>query len=94
MIKKTEEVYKYGQMVVDMKVNGNKIRLTDMAGWCMLKVIFLKGIGAMIRRMAKVHTPRLMVASTKADGSKTNKTVLESKYGEMAPDMKACTKTA
>ena len=56
MTKKMDEVYKYGQMEVDMKVNGNKIRLTDMAEWYMQKVIFLKEIGVMIKLMARVHT--------------------------------------
>ena len=53
MIKKMEEEFKYGLMVVDMKVNGKIIRQMDMEEWSMPKVIYLREIGAMIKQMDK-----------------------------------------
>ena len=55
MIKRMEEEFKYGLMEVDMKANGNRTKPTDMAGWCMLKVIFLKVSGVMIKQMDREH---------------------------------------
>ena len=53
MIKKMEEEFKYGLMVVDMKVNGKIIRQMDMEEWSMPKVIYLREIGAMTKQMDK-----------------------------------------
>ena len=53
MIKKMEEEFKYGPMVVDMKVNGKIIRQMDMEEWSTPKVIYLREIGAMTKQMDK-----------------------------------------
>ena len=58
MTKKTVVECKYGQMEVDMRDSGNKTKLTDMAEWFMLKVIFSRETGVMTKPTDRASTRR------------------------------------
>ena len=87
-IKKTEEVYKYGQMVQDMMDSGKMELLKDTEGWFMPRETYMKVNGWMTKLMVMVSTLTLMEASMKVNGLMISNMDLESKDGQMVLSMK------
>lgn len=57
-----------GQMALVMKVNGVTTKLMDSASFGMLMVMFMKGIGEMIKPMVMEFTSTRTVQGMKANG--------------------------
>jgi hypothetical protein len=75
--KKMEEVFKFGQMDLDMMVSGDKEWLTDMADLYMLKVMYMRENGQKIKLMDLVFILILMEVGMKVTGFKINSMALE-----------------
>ena len=86
--RKTDVVFKYGQMDQDMMVSGETVWQMGMEDLCTLKVMSMRVNGPKIRPMGTAFTLILMAADTKDSGIRTNNMVLESNSGLMVPNMK------
>lgn len=84
-----DEECKYGLMDPGTMDFGAMEWPTDMEGWSMLKAMFTKESGLRTRLMDTVFTLTTMEAGTKANGTLTSSTVLESSSGLMAPSTMA-----
>ena len=86
--RKTDVVYKYGQMDLDMMDFGETGWQMAMGGLCTPKVMSMKVNGQKTRPMAMVFTLISTAADTKDNGTRINNMVLESSSGLMVPNMK------
>jgi hypothetical protein len=75
-IRRMVEEFKYGQMVQDMMVFGDKEWQTDMEDLFMLKVMYMKVSGQKIKQMDSESILILMEADTRVIGFKINNMVL------------------
>lgn len=87
-IRKMGEVFKYGQMDLDMMDFGDKEWQTDMEDLFTLKETYMKVSGLKIKLMDSESILILMGADMKVIGSKINNTVLELSNGQMEQNMK------
>ena len=78
-----EEVNKYGQMAVCMRVIGEMIRQMAEEDSFTQMEMFMKVIGRMIKPMVRVNISIQMELSTKDIGKKTNNTGMEKKLGQI-----------
>jgi hypothetical protein len=83
LIKKMEEVSKFGQMVQDMMDFGNMILLKDMVVLFMLRVMSMKDNGKMIKQMALEFILITTEIDTLVTGKRTNNTARVLKCGPM-----------
>ena len=91
MLRKIEEVFKYGQMAVDMMVSGETTWPTDKVDLFMLKVMFTKESGQTIKLMVSEFTLTIMEADTKVNGTKISNMVKVLNNGQMVQSMKVTT---
>lgn len=82
------EVFKYGRMVLGMRVFGKTTQLGVQDALFMQTVIFTLGIGLRTKLMVKELTYMLMVHVMKEIGLMTNNTELVVKSGQMAQSLK------
>ena len=75
-IKRMVEEFKYGQMVQDMMVFGDKEWQTDMEDLFMLKEMYMKVSGQKIKQMDSESILILMEADMRVIGFKINNMVL------------------
>lgn len=75
-IKRMVEEFKYGQMVQDMMVFGDKEWQTDMEDLCMPKEMFMRVNGLRIKQMDLVFILISMEADMRVTGSKISSMVL------------------
>ena len=78
-------VYSYGQMALDMRASGAKVRHVVQVGSYMPMVIAMRASGGKGRHADKAFMSMQMAASTSANSTLTTKTVLVGKSGQMAP---------
>ena len=86
------QVFKNGQMELDMRDNGKIIKHMDLENSGMLMVTSLKVSGRMTRQMERGLIPILMVQSMKETGKMIFKMDLEQKLGLMDLNMKEITR--
>ena len=84
-------VLKYGQMVQNMKVNGEIIKLMERGNFGMLMEMFMKEIGRMTRLTALAFIFTLMEPNMKEIGRMICKMDGELKVGQMVAGMKEAT---
>jgi len=92
--KSTVRVFKYGLMVLGMKVSGKMIKPMAKELWSTLTEMSTKGHGLMIKHMVMEHTNMQMEPHMLESGLKTNSTAKEQKLGPMERVTTGCTKTA
>ena len=78
-------VYSYGQMALDMRASGAKVKLVARVGSFMPMVTAMRASGEKGRHVGKASTSMQMAASTSVNSMLTIKTVLAGKSGQMAP---------
>ena len=84
-VKKTDAVYKYGQMAPVMTVSGAMVWLMAMDALYTQKAMFTRASGLRIRQMAMVFTLTLTAVDTKVNGLRTNNTDLVLSSGRTVP---------
>lgn len=87
-VKKTEEVFKFGQMDQDMMVSGEMAWPMDMDVLYMLKVMSMRENGLKIKQMVSVFTLTIMEADTRVNGFRTSNMAMALSNGQMVQNMK------
>ena len=87
--KRTEEEFKYGQMVPDTMVFGATVWLMAMVVLFMLRVTFMKASGPKTRLMAMVSIRTSTAVATKVSGLLTSNMASASSNGPMEPSTMA-----
>jgi hypothetical protein len=82
------QVFKYGLIMLDMKVSGERIKLTVVESFGMLMVIFMRVNGKMIKQTVMVSMFMSMALNTKVIGKMTCRMDKEWKAGKMEVAMK------
>lgn len=88
-VKKTEEVFKSGQMDLDTMVSGEMEWLMDMDVLFMQKEMSMRENGQRIRPTALVFIPTIMVVDTKVNGFRISSMDMVLSNGPMALNMRA-----
>ena len=87
-------VFKFGQIMLSMKVNGERTKLMEEASSGMLTEIFMRENGKTIKLMAMESTFMLTELSMKVTGKMISKMAKVWNHGKMVADMKVDTKKA
>ena len=93
MASKMDTVSKSGKMAANMTDNGRMTKHMVTVSSFTQTVIFTKGPGSTIRRMAMGHTSTPMAQRTLANGSKISSMVAALRSGPTVPSMKGNTRT-
>jgi len=91
---KMDAVYRFGSMVLFMKVTGKMIKLTEEDASFTQMEMFITVSGRMTRLMVTDATITLMVLSMRENGLKISNMVMERRSGQIMLAMKVNTKTA
>lgn len=83
---------KYGRMALDMKDNGETIRLTAKENWSMLMETSTKANGVTTKHTGSAATDMQMAPLMKVNGKKTNSMAREKSLGLMVRGTKVATK--
>lgn len=83
MIIDMEEEFKFGMMVLSIKVSGKTTKQTERADSFTLMGMFMKAIGLMIKHMVMEFILTLTEPNMLVIGKKTNRTDMELRHGQM-----------
>lgn len=83
MIIDMEEEFKFGMMVLSIKVSGKTTKQTERVDSFTLMGMFMKAIGLMIKLMVMEFILTLTEPNMLVIGKKTNRTDMELRHGQM-----------